>query len=66
MKIIVKKIRKDQKFMVTCLLSGGPNGFGGTNFGRSFNKVYTFDQVAGYAANKDVEFVNYTHINFNN
>jgi|TARA_R110000803_G_scaffold64217_1_gene125134 hypothetical protein len=43
--LTIKSPRKDGKFPVTFGFSGGPNGFGGLNYGKSIGKLYSSDQV---------------------
>lgn len=41
----IMPIRKDGKHPVTYYYPGGPNMFGGRDFGKSFNKLHTADQI---------------------
>ena len=43
--LTIKPPRKDGKFPVKFGYSGGPNGFGGLNYGKSIGKLYSSNQV---------------------
>jgi|TARA_R110000787_G_scaffold4140_1_gene16084 hypothetical protein len=64
--LTIKSPRKDGKFPVKFGFSGGPNGFGGLNYGKSIGKLYSSDQVidAVKGLSDDDVLQDYTGFNF--
>lgn len=42
---IIGRQRKDGKYKVSFSFEGGPNGFGGSNFGKTTNKIMTAEAI---------------------
>ena len=46
-------LRKDARYKVVLFYPGGPNGFGGNHYGRSFTKLLSYDQLVEQARQAD-------------
>ncbi len=64
MKLTVNKLRKDKKFMVTLAYDTGKNAFGGLNYPKIYNKLFTFEQIQDYLQKDNVLLINNTYIKF--